>query len=64
MIMKRAILTLLLVGLSLLGRSQDIIKTGLNLGPLPVVALDADKGFQYGALLNIYDYGDGSSYPN
>ena len=62
--MKRVILTLLFVGLSLLGRSQDIIKTGLNLGPLPVVALDADKGFQYGALLNIYDYGDGSSYPN
>ena len=27
----------------------EIIKTGLNLGPLPVVAFDADRGF----LLNL-----------
>lgn len=40
------------------------IKTGLNFGPLPAIAFDADKGFQYGALLNIYNFGDGSSYPN
>ena len=37
----------------------EIIKTGLNFGPLPVVAFDADRGFQYGALLNIYNFGDG-----
>lgn len=43
---------------------QEIIKTGRNFGPLPVVAFDADKGFQVGALLNIYDFGDGSTYPN
>ncbi|MGM9736063.1 MAG: BamA/TamA family outer membrane protein [Candidatus Cryptobacteroides sp.] len=42
----------------------EIIKTGLNFGPLPVVAFDNDRGFQYGALLNIYNFGDGSSYPN
>ena len=36
----------------------EIIKTGLNFGPLPVVAFDADRGFQYGALLNIYNFGD------
>ena len=42
----------------------EIIKTGINLGPLPVVAFDADRGFQYGALLNIYNFGDGSTYPN
>lgn len=42
----------------------EIIKTGLNFGPLPVVAYDADRGFQYGALLNIYNFGDGSTYPN
>ncbi len=41
----------------------DIIKTGLSFGPLPVVAFDNDKGFQYGALLNIYNFGDGSWYP-
>ena len=42
----------------------EIIKTGYNFGPLPVVAFDADKGFQLGALLNIYNFGDGSTYPN
>ena len=42
----------------------EIIKTGINFGPLPVVAFDADRGFQYGALLNIYNFGDGSTYPN
>ncbi len=42
----------------------EIIKTGYNFGPLPAVAFDADKGFQLGALLNIYDFGDGSTYPN
>ena len=43
---------------------KDIVKTGFNFGPLPVVAFDADKGLQLGALLNIYDFGDGSLYPN
>lgn len=43
---------------------QEIIKKGYNFGPLPAVAFDADKGFQLGALLNIYDFGDGTVYPN
>jgi hypothetical protein len=45
-------------------RDGEIIKTGYNYGPLPAIAFDADKGFQVGALLNIYDFGDGSTYPN
>ena len=44
--------------------TKEIIKTGLNYGPLPAVAFDADKGFQMGALLNIYNFGDGGTYPN
>lgn len=43
---------------------KEIVKTGLNFGPLPAIAFDADKGFQYGAILQIYDYGDGHNYPN
>lgn len=43
---------------------KDIVKKGFNFGPLPVVAFDADKGLQLGALLNIFDFGDGSNYPN
>lgn len=40
------------------------VKTGWNFGGLPVVAFDSDLGFQYGALLNIFNYGDGSRYPD
>ena len=68
---KHLIITLLLSTLwfSALAQSsveakKEIIKTGYNFGPLPAVAFDADKGFQLGALLNIYDFGDGSTYPN
>ena len=43
---------------------KEIVKTGYTFGPLPAVAFDADKGFQLGALLNIYDFGNGSTYPN
>ncbi len=43
---------------------KEIIKKGFSFGPLPVVAFDADKGFQLGALLNVFDFGDGSQYPN
>lgn len=43
---------------------KDIVKKGISFGPLPVVAYDQDRGFQFGALLNLYDYGDGSYYPN
>lgn len=46
------------------GSGEQIVKTGLNLGPLPAIAYDADKGFQYGAILQLFNYGDGSSYPN
>lgn len=45
-------------------QKKDIVKTGLNIGPLPVVAYDADKGLQLGAILQLFDYGDGSRYPN
>lgn len=42
---------------------NDIVKKGISLGPLPIVAYDQDRGFQFGALLNIYNFGDGSWYP-
>ncbi len=45
-------------------KKKDIVKKGFSIGPLPIVAFDADKGFQLGALLNLYDFGDGSQYPN
>ncbi len=39
------------------------IKKGWNVGALPVVSYNSDLGFQYGALMNLYNYGDGSRYP-
>lgn len=45
-------------------KNSDFVKTGLSFGPLPAVAFDADKGFQMGAILQIFDYGDGTNYPN
>lgn len=39
------------------------IKTGWNFGGLPVVSYDSDLGLQLGALVNAYNYGDGSRYP-
>jgi len=41
----------------------DKIKTGWNFGALPVIAYDSDIGFKYGALVNVFHYGDGSQYP-
>ena len=44
--------------------SAQHVRTGWNFGVLPSVAFDADLGFQYGALTNIYYFGDGSTYPD
>jgi outer membrane protein assembly factor BamA len=41
----------------------ETIKKGWNIGGLPVVSYDSDLGLQLGALVNLYDYGDGSRYP-
>jgi outer membrane protein assembly factor BamA len=43
---------------------EEKVKTGWNFGGLPVVSFDSDLGFQYGALLNLFNYGDGSMYPD
>ena len=43
--------------------SAKHVKTGLTFGALPAVAYDTDIGFKYGALANLYWFGDGSTYP-
>lgn len=42
---------------------EEKIKKGWNLGALPVISYNSDLGFQYGALFNLYNYGDGTNYP-
>ena len=67
--MKRSLLCLL-IGAATLGlsaqenNSKEIIKQGWNFGPLPVVGWDSDLGFQYGACVDIFNYGDGTNYPS
>lgn len=55
------VISLLLVALTLF--SQQKIKKGFGFGALPAISYDSDLGFQYGALVNLYHYGDGSRYP-
>jgi len=38
-------------------------KKGWTFGAVPAIAFDSDIGFKYGAVVNLFDYGDGKSYP-
>ena len=59
-----AILTLImLLGFAVSAQDKTVAKSGWNFGALPTVTFDTDLGFQYGALVNLYNYGDGSRYP-
>ncbi len=42
----------------------DATKTGWKLGGvLPTITFNSDLGLQYGALVNFFDYGDGTRFP-
>ena len=43
---------------------DENIKTGFSFGGVPALSYDADLGFLYGIILNVYHFGDGSNYPN
>ena len=44
---------------------KDDVHKGIKLGGiLPAISYNTDVGFRYGALMNIYDWGDGSLYPD
>ena len=67
--MKHITTLLVLLALALPAAGQDnetkeIAKTGFSFGGFPIVAFDQDKGFQLGALANVYDFGKGNWYPN
>lgn len=61
--MKKLIFIVLTALLSIPVMAQEA-KTGWNFGALPAVTYSTDQGFQYGALVNLFDYGDGSIYPD
>ncbi len=66
----RILLLLMFLAFSYRSGGQDTIaaslktKSGLNLGALPSVLFNSDLGFQYGALANLYQYGNGDLYPD
>jgi len=66
--MKKMFLSALILMMSISVFSQkektEVVKDGWNFGALPTITYDTDLGFQYGALVDLYNYGDGSRYPN
>ncbi|VAW24827.1 hypothetical protein MNBD_BACTEROID01-2911 [hydrothermal vent metagenome] len=64
--MKKIIILLALAigpAVSIAQNNDKLVKTGWNFGALPTITFDSDLGFQYGALVNLYNYGDGARYP-
>lgn len=53
----------LLIKIGAQTNATEKAKEGWNLGLLPAITFDSDLGFQYGGLVNIFNYGDGSRYP-
>ena len=37
-------------------------KSGWSFGGIPALAYDSDLGFLYGAILEVWDYGNGTKY--
>lgn len=67
--MKKNLLSVVYICLSVVLFAQtenkdDLVKKNWNFGALPAITYDTDLGFEYGAIVNLYDYGDGSRYPN
>ncbi len=64
--MKRTFSLICILMLMLTVSAQEKkVKTGWKFGgALPAVTYDSDLGFQYGALFEFFNYGDGSTYPD
>ena len=67
--MKKLFASLLMAAICLSAAAQEnqkgeIVKKGINFGPLPAIGFSSDLGMQYGLLSDIYWYGDGSTYPD
>lgn len=43
--------------------AEQKIKKGWNFGVVPAVSYNSDLGFQYGVTADIFNYGDGSDFP-
>ncbi len=64
-VMKRILTSLLFLALlSTRVWAADPVKSGWNVGVLPAFTYNNDLGFLVGAMAQVFDYGDGSVYPN
>ena len=63
--MKKTLILFLITILAINVTAQEKkVKTGWKFGgALPAISYDTDLGFQYGALVEFFNYGDGSKYP-
>ena len=62
---KYLIVILLLLPTIALFSQEERVKTGWKFGgALPAITFDTDLGFQYGALVEFFNYGDGNKYPD
>ena len=59
-----AFLLLTVISITIAGQENNV-KTGWKFGgALPAITYDSNLGFQYGALVEFFNYGDGSRYPD
>lgn len=56
------IISLLVAGT--MSAQQKEVKKGFNIGPLPAISYSSDMGLQYGVIADMYQYGDGTVYPD
>ena len=59
-----------IIGLLILGfgsgaaADESEPKTGWSIGGVPAVSYESDRGFEYGIILGLHNFGDGERYPN
>ncbi|MFN8242280.1 MAG: BamA/TamA family outer membrane protein [Bacteroidales bacterium] len=62
--MKKTLLIAFISALFISATAQEEnIKKGWNFGVLPAITYSTDLGFQYGGLIDLYNYGKGDIYP-
>lgn len=63
--MKKSALVFILAAFVFSLQAQEAkTKSGWNFGVLPSISFDSDLGFQYGGLIDLYNYGPGDIYPD
>ena len=60
----RLCLLAVLILASQMSGQEQVAKTGFSFGGVPAIAYNSDAGWTYGLIVNTYNYGDGSMYPD